>query len=51
MRSSSNLNEVPAVNRTAGTIGKFSLVVGMQVENHAGNVLFGKHLVELLYSN
>lgn len=46
-RNSSNLKEVPAANGTAGAVGKFSLMVGMQVENYAGNFPFGKHLVEL----
>lgn len=47
MGSNSSLNEVPAVNGTAGAVGKFSPVVRMQVENYARNFLFGKHLVEL----
>lgn len=43
-RNSSYLKEVPAVNETAGAVGKFNLMVGMQVENYAGNSLFDKHL-------
>ena len=47
MRSNYSLNEVPAVNGTAGAVGKFSPMVRMQVENYAIDVLFGKYLVEL----
>ena len=54
-RNSSRLKEVPAVNETAGAVGKFNLMVGMQVENYAGNSLFdnastGMSDPELLYS-
>ena len=45
-RNSSNL-KVPAINGTAGAVGKFSLLAGKQVENNAGKFLFGKYLVKL----